>query len=92
MITRLDCEASLPVKSGKTGHNARRGEILPAWLYQQKDFKMSVSDRKGYMRRWKILKRKGHTPSKSGLSVIQMIERGKVARKAEQGRSSRARN
>jgi len=51
---------------------------------------MSVGDRKGYLKRWKLLKRRGHTPSKTGLSISQLVDRGKAARQAEAGRGKKA--
>ncbi len=49
---------------------------------------MSVGDRRGYLKRLKILRRRGHTPNKTGLSISQLIDRGKAARQAEAGRGS----
>lgn len=41
---------------------------------------MSVGDRKGYLRRYNLLKKAGHAPKKSGGTVADSIARGKVAR------------
>ena len=47
---------------------------------------MSVADRKGYLRRWVLLKRKGHTPKKTSFTVAESIDRGKtVARRHAYG-------
>jgi len=43
---------------------------------------MSAADRKGYLRRWKMMKREGHTPKKTSLSASQSIERQKAESKA----------
>lgn len=50
---------------------------------------MSVGDRKGYLKRQKLLQRKGHTPSKTGLSISQLVDRGTAARRAEVNRSKK---
>jgi len=52
---------------------------------------MSVADRKGYLRRWKLLQRKGHTPKKTSLSLMESIEQGKAERKAQARRAAASR-
>lgn len=44
---------------------------------------MSVGDRKGWIRRYRALERKGHTPRKTALDTASLIERNRrIAAKA----------
>ena len=49
---------------------------------------MSVADKKGYLSRWKLLKRKGHAPRQSGLSVSDSIDRMRAAQQREVSRAA----